>query len=452
MIEENNKQKKAAPVQEQPQPTAVQPASTSAVQAPAAQPQPQPGAGAAMAQPASGMVQPAQAGTKMSTLDRIIKPRLADNTTAKFEQPLARPAEIADRQEMDNAKPYRTKDGFTYKANTGKLYDDQGRELSPFAYALELSDKNRMTPEEKAAEAKRERRAKIFSAIGDGISALANVFFTSKGAPDMYDPSTSMSAKTKAYWDKLNAERKANEDKYNDLLLGAYKADRADKDAKDKWQQQLEQMKIELERKNEAEMYKRGKDAADAKYRKEKDDADRTSREKIASSQIEAANRRAAADRSQRQTQFDIRYGGKGGGNKSKYTFSLGRGKGSVSVDSDAVNDANVRQIYDRLPEEVRRTAQERYKTAKTVGNGLSVYAKDKNGKLIYGPDGKLVPEYQQLSKNEMLEVIGANLEDNPDLENDIRELAGQPGKKKPNPMGGGQAQNGSGKKPNPMN
>lgn len=449
MIEENNKQKKAAPVQEQPQPTAVQPASTSAVQAPAAQPQP--GAGAAIAQPASGMVQSAQAGTNMSTLDRIIKPRLADNTTAKFEQPLAPPAEIADRQEMDNAKPYRTKDGFTYKSNTGKLYDDQGRELSPFAYALELSDKNRMTPEEKAAEAKRERRAKIFSAIGDGISALANVFFTSKGAPDMYDPSTSMSAKTKAYWDKLNAERKANEDKYNDLLLGAYKADNADKDAKDKWRQQLEQMKIELERKNEAEMYKRGKDAADAKYRKEKDDADRTSREKIASSQIEAANRRAAADRSQRQTQFDIRYGGKGGGNKSKYTFSLGRGKGTVSVDSDAVNDANVRQIYDRLPEEVRRTAQERYKTAKT-DNGLTVYAKDKNGELIYGPDGNLVPEYQQLSKNEMLEVIGANLEDNPDLENDIRELAGQPGKKKPNPMGGGQAQNGSGKKPNPMN
>lgn len=452
MIEENNKQKKAAPVQEQPQPTAVQPESTSAVQAPAAQPQPQPGAGAAMAQPASGAVQPAQAGTKMSTLDRIIKPRLADNTTAKFEQPLARPAEIADRQEMDNAKPYRTKDGFTYKANTGKLYDDQGRELSPFAYALELSDKNRMTPEEKAAEAKRERRAKIFSAIGDGISALANVYFTSKGAPDMYNPSTSMSAKTKAYWDKLNAERKANEDKYNDLLLGAYKADKADKDAKDKWQQQLEQWKIEMERKNEAEMYKRGKDAADAKYRKEKDDADRSSRENIAASQIEAANRRAAADRSQRQTQFDIRYGGKGGGNKSKYTFSLGRGKGSVSVDSDAVNDANVRQIYDRLPEEVRRTAQERYKTAKTVGNGLPVYAKDKNGKLIYGPDGNLVPEYQQLSKNEMLEVIGANLEGNPDLENDIRELAGQPGKKKPNPMGGGQAQNGSGKKPNPMN
>lgn len=450
MIEENNKQKKAVPVQEQPQPAAAPPVNTSTVQAPTAQPQP--GAGADMAQPASGVAQPAQTGTRMSTLDRIIKPRLADNMTAKFEQPLAPPAEIADRQEMDNAKPYRTKDGFTYKANTGKLYDDQGRELSPFAYALELSDKNRMTPEEKAAEAKRERRAKIFSAIGDGLSALANVYFTSKGAPDMYNPSTSMSAKTKAYWDKLNAERKANEDKYNDLLLGAYKADKADKDAKDKWQQQLEQWKIEMERKNEAEMYKRGKDAADAKYRKEKDDADRSSRENIAASQIEAANRRAAADRSQRQTQFDIRYGGKGGGNKSKYTFSLGRGKGSVSVDSDAVNDANVKQIWDRLPDDVKQQAQEYYKTAKTNEFGVPIYARDENGNIRKDENGNKVLVYKPLTKNEMLEVIGANLEDNPDLENDIRELAGQPGKKKPNPMGGGQAQNGSGKKPNPMN
>ena len=33
---------------------------------------------------------------------------------------------------------------------------------------------------------------------------------------------------------------------------------------------------------------------------------------------------------------------------------------------------------------------------------------------------------YKPLTKNEMLEVIGANLEGNPDLQNDIRELAGQ--------------------------
>lgn len=366
---------------------------------------------------------------KVTTFDRITKPRLISKPELQYDKSIPKPAEIIEKQELINARPDKTIDGLTYKANTGKLYDEQGREMSPFAFAKHVAEKGQMTPEEKAAEAKRERRAKIFSAIGDGISALANVFFASKGAPDMYDPKTSMSAKTKEYWDKLNAERKADADRYNNILLSAYKADKADKDAKDKWQQQLEQWRIEMGRKNEAEMYKRGKDAADAKYRKEKDDADRSSREKIAASQIAAADKRAAADRSQKQVQFNKKmqamYGGSGGGTKGKYTFSLGRGKGQISVNSDAVNDANVKQIWDRLPDDVKQQAQEYYKTAKTE-NGFTVYARDGKGKIMTDENGNMIPVYKPLTKNEMLEVIGANLEGNPDLQNDIRELAGQ--------------------------
>ena len=365
----------------------------------------------------------------VTTFDRITKPRLISKPELQYDKSIPKPAEIIEKQELINARPDKTIDGLTYKANTGKLYDEQGREMSPFAFAKHVAEKGQMTPEEKAAEAKRERRSKIFSAIGDGISALANVYFASKGAPDMYDPKTSMSAKTKEYWDKLNAERKADADKYNNLLLSAYKADKADKDAKDKWQQQLEQWKIEMGRKNEAEMYKRGKDAADAKYRKEKDDANRSSREKIAASQIAAADKRAAADRSQKQVQFNKKmqamYGGSGGGTKGKYTFSLGRGKGQISVNSDAVNDANVKQIWDRLPDDVKQQAQEYYKTAKT-DNGFTVYARDEKGNIMTDENGNMIPVYKPLTKNEMLEVIGANLEGNPDLQNDIRELAGQ--------------------------
>lgn len=383
------------------------------------------------AAPAATAVRPqgTQDNKGVTTFDRITKPRLISKPELQYDKSIPKPAEIIEKQELINARPYKTKDGLTYKANTGKLYDEQGREMSPFAFAVHVAEKGQMTPEEKAAEAKRERRAKIFSAIGDGISALANVFFASKGAPDMFDPKTSMSAKTKEYWDKLNAQRKADADKYNNILLSAYKADKADKDAKDKWQQQLEQWKLEMERKNEAEMYKRGKDAADAKYRKEKDDADRSSREKIAASQIAAANKRAAADRSQKQVQFNKKmqamYGGSGGGTKGKYTFSLGRGKGQISVNSDAVNDANVKQIWDRLPDDVKQQAQEYYKTAKTE-NGEPVYARDEKGKIMKDENGKMIPIYKPLTKNEMLEVIGANLEGNPDLQNDIRELAGQ--------------------------
>lgn len=384
------------------------------------------------AAPAATAVRPqgTQDNKGVTTFDRITKPRLISKPELQYDKSIPKPAEIIEKQELINARPDKTIDGLTYKANTGKLYDEQGREMSPFAFAKHVAEKGQMTPEEKAAEAKRERRSKIFSAIGDGISALANVYFASKGAPDMYDPKTSMSAKTKEYWDKLNAERKADADKYNNLLLSAYKADKADKDAKDKWQQQLEQWRIEMGRKNEAEMYKRGKDAADAKYRKEKDDADRSSRENIAASQIAAANKRAAADRSQKQVQFNKKmqamYGGSGGGTKGKYTFSLGRGKGQISVNSDAVNDANVKQIWDRLPDDVKQQAQEYYKTAKTNEFGVPIYARDENGNIREDENGNKVLVYKPLTKNEMLEVIGANLEGNPDLQNDIRELAGQ--------------------------
>ena len=119
-------------------------------------------------------------------------------------------------------------------------------------------------------------------------------------------------------------------------------------------------------------------------------------------------------------------YGGSGGGTKGKYTFSLGRGKGQISVNSDAVNDANVKQIWDRLPDDVKQQAQEYYKTAKTNEFGVPIYARDEKGNIKEDENGNKVLVYKPLTKNEMLEVIGANLEGNPDLQNDIRELAGQ--------------------------
>ena len=62
----------------------------------------------------------------------------------------------------------------------------------------------------------------MLAAIGDGISALSNLYFTSQYAPNAFDPSTSMSARTKARWDKINAEREANRRAFfNDYLRAA---------------------------------------------------------------------------------------------------------------------------------------------------------------------------------------------------------------------------------------
>lgn len=100
------------------------------------------------------------------------------------------------------------------------------------------------TPEEKAAREKREKREAALSAVGDGISALSNLFFTTKGAPNSYDPRSSMSAAARARWDKLKAEREANLRIYNEGYMRATAMDRQDEKEERNWRHTLERERI----------------------------------------------------------------------------------------------------------------------------------------------------------------------------------------------------------------
>lgn len=77
---------------------------------------------------------------------------------------------------------------------------------------------NRVKPETEEERKKRERReksAKIVSAVSDGLQALSNLFFTTRGAPNMYDhKEASQLTPLQEKLDKLKAERQANADKY----------------------------------------------------------------------------------------------------------------------------------------------------------------------------------------------------------------------------------------------
>lgn len=77
---------------------------------------------------------------------------------------------------------------------------------------------NRVKPETEEERKKRERReksAKIVSAVSDGLQALSNLFFTTRGAPNMYDhKESSQLTPLQEKLEKLKAERQANADKY----------------------------------------------------------------------------------------------------------------------------------------------------------------------------------------------------------------------------------------------
>ena len=85
------------------------------------------------------------------------------------------------------------------------------------------------TEEERKKREKREKSKRVIAAVGDGIRALSNLYFTSQYAPNMYNPDDTQLAKVDARQEKLKAEREANRDKYLNysLRIGDLENDRA---------------------------------------------------------------------------------------------------------------------------------------------------------------------------------------------------------------------------------
>lgn len=85
------------------------------------------------------------------------------------------------------------------------------------------------TEEERKKREKREKSKRVIAAVGDGIRALSNLYFTSQYAPNMYNPDDTQLAKVDTRQEKLKAEREANRDKYLNysLRIGDLENDRA---------------------------------------------------------------------------------------------------------------------------------------------------------------------------------------------------------------------------------
>ena len=68
-----------------------------------------------------------------------------------------------------------------------------------------------LTAEEQAAAEKRRKRNAVIAAVGDGISALSNLYFATKGAPSSFNAKESMSNKMYERYEKLRKEREAKD-------------------------------------------------------------------------------------------------------------------------------------------------------------------------------------------------------------------------------------------------
>lgn len=109
---------------------------------------------------------------------------------------------------------------------------------------LELYKRLNPRPEtNEKEEEKKQRRAQLAAAIGDGISALSNLFFTYKGAPNSYTGENNITAQNKVTYDKLKKERDEKYAQYLNGYMRAFQADQANADKERAWKRQLERDK-----------------------------------------------------------------------------------------------------------------------------------------------------------------------------------------------------------------
>lgn len=132
-------------------------------------------------------------------------------------------------------------------------YAEMYRQMNPYAMP---------TQEQLEAERKKEKRERLFAAIGDGISALSNLYFTNQYAPNMYDSKNSMSSDVDDRWTQLRKEREENRRRYVDGYIKAMQADDLQAVRQQNANVAAEYKKAETERKAKAQEVKNEKEKA----------------------------------------------------------------------------------------------------------------------------------------------------------------------------------------------
>jgi len=262
------------------------------------------------------------------------------------------------------------------------------------------------TEEELAHERKRRKSQAIFSAIGDGISALSNLYFTTQGAPSMFDGKTTLSSTAQKRWDKIDAERKANSEKYISAYMQAKQADDAAERDDRNWKRQIERdaladKRYEAEQARIAARQKIEDERYEARVKQEAERLQKTFDENIR--QFDVSSEQAATRLKNESARLAREMA------KDKVSFALGEGLGSISIPREALNNANISYVFSKLPESVRSQIK-----------GAPIKGKDMTGQkdVIIG--------YQEPTSEAMLIAIGANIEGNIDAQNALRELAGE--------------------------
>lgn len=291
---------------------------------------------------------------------------------------------------------------------------DKEKVTRPTSYVEILRRLTPFTPptaEEVEADRRRQRSREAIAAIGDGVRAISNLVATANYAPNAYKPTETMLGSVQDRYEKLRAAKKADADAYLQAYMRAKQLDDHNDQARDALQLRREQAALDHQLKlaKQSQEYQKwvaqlGEKEADRKIRlqlglaglKQRDDSLAETKRHNRASEAEQSRRTGImATRAANPTR------GRSGG-KESLSFVLGydedgEDRGGYEVPKGDLNNANIGQIYNQLPESVRS----QYRTKKGYGSKAT---------------------YKEPTAAEMLKIIGQNIND-PNVQRAISRL-----------------------------
>lgn len=286
--------------------------------------------------------------------------------------------------------------GYTYSTPENMSNIDLFKVLNPYTPP---------TAEELEKEKKKQKRDQIFAAIGDGISALSNLFFTTQYAPNMYTGKNTMSERTKVRYDKLMKEREGKEKEYYEGLMKAKIADEEGDDRERKWQRLLRlddynRMRNNAKEERDRQLFELNLQLQGNKISASEADAKRKGieakyAEELEKAKVDTEKARGGAQRaSASASRARANYYNEGGGSGNKYYGNLG-GK-----------DYKTKADYD---EAVMRAAEELgIAVTEEQDDGVDAYMNPKK-KIVRRPISEVAAEVNRKSKQKKSNPMGSS-------------------------------------------
>lgn len=252
---------------------------------------------------------------------------------------------------------------------------------------------------------RQDKARRIIGAIGDGISAIANMYYVGKGAPSAQ--LVSLSDRYRKMYDDAVTKYKADADAWRKGKWEAYVQDilQGNKDR----EYDLDRTKAEDANRRAADKleYNRNKDAEQARYRAERDKADDAYRDAV----LQERKANHAATMAQRKAEAEAKAGDKKGAgnitlyntgtgetipvNEDTYLYSLPQLVSVIEKDTGRTLDLGLRTGIGVAPQDKMKAFVNQYWTQSETAKRMIQDMSDKTGRgdqsqLPY-PDEKLI-------------------------------------------------------------